>query len=139
MTFFYFLHFLPLGNHRGNRESDLEKSVVPAHKAVIAVLAANAFHSGRGIWRPRVAHKALEFEFCSPLAGGYLPIDKQEGPEAQYSYYKQTYDTAQASLQGNTGLKGIMFWRWAGVDPTAKLADFDEAATIGECCPRNST
>ncbi len=24
-----------------------------------------------------------------------------------------------------------MFWRWAGVDPTAKLADFDEAATIG--------
>ncbi len=64
-------------------------------------------------------------------AGGYLPIDKQEGPEAQYSYYKQTYDAAQASLQGNTGLKGIMFWRWAGVDPTAKLADFDEAATIG--------
>jgi hypothetical protein len=77
--------------------------------------------------------------FSSPLAGGYLPIDKQEGPEAQYSYYKQTYDTAQASLQGNTGLKGIMFWRWAGVDPTAKLADFDEAATIGECCPRSST
>lgn len=26
-----------------------------------------------------------------------------------------------------------MFWRWAGVDPTAKLADFDEAATIGAC------
>lgn len=64
-------------------------------------------------------------------AGGYLPVDKQEGPEAQYAYYKQTYDAAQASLQGNTGLKGIMFWRWAGVDPTAKLADFDEAATIG--------
>ena len=79
----------------------------------------------------------LESDSCSPLAGGYLPIDKQEGPEAQYSYYKQTYDTAQASLQGNTGLKGIMFWRWAGVDPTAQLAstDFNEAATIGERPP----
>jgi hypothetical protein len=34
-------------------------------------------------------------------------------------------------LAQNTGLKGIMFWRWAGVDPTAVLANFDEAATIG--------
>lgn len=71
------------------------------------------------------------------FAGGYLPIDKQEGPEAQYSYYKQTYDAAQASLQGNTGLKGIMFWRWAGVDPTAVLANFDEAATIGAYSTRS--
>lgn len=69
------------------------------------------------------------------FAGGYLPIDKSEGPQAQYSYYQQTYQQAQQSLDGNTGLKGIMFWRWAGVDPTAQLAstDFNEAATIGEC------
>ena len=65
------------------------------------------------------------------FAGGYLPIDKSEGPEAQYSYYQQTYNQASQSLSANTGLKGLMFWRWAGVDPTAKLADFDEAATIG--------
>ena len=70
-------------------------------------------------------------------AGGYLPIDKTEGPQAQYSYYQQTYQQAQQSLDSNTGLKGIMFWRWAGVDPTAQLAstDFNEAATIGEACP----
>ncbi|EIE27747.1 glycoside hydrolase [Coccomyxa subellipsoidea C-169] len=74
--------------------------------------------------------KPLVLEEFGKAVGGYLPIDKQEGPEAQYAYYKQTYDAAQASLQANTGLKGIMFWRWAGVDPTAKLADFDEAATI---------
>ena len=66
-------------------------------------------------------------------AGGYLPIDKAEGPQAQYSYYQQTYQQAQQSLDSNTGLKGIMFWRWAGVDPTAVLSgtDFNEAATIG--------
>ena len=30
-----------------------------------------------------------------------------------------------------------MFWRWAGVDPTAQLAstDFNEAATIGAPLP----
>ena len=71
------------------------------------------------------------------LAGGYLPIDKAEGPQAQYSYYQQTYQQAQQSLDSNSGLKGIMFWRWAGVDPTAQLAstDFNEAATIGARFP----
>ena len=65
--------------------------------------------------------------------GGYLPIDKAEGPAAQYNYYQQTYQQAQQSLDSSSGLKGIMFWRWAGVDPTAVLSgtDFNEAATIG--------
>ncbi len=69
-----------------------------------------------------------------PTAGGYLPVDKAEGPQAQYNYYQQTYQQAQQSLDSNTGLKGIMFWRWAGVDPTVVLSgtDFNEAATIGE-------
>ena len=67
------------------------------------------------------------------VAGGFLPIDKAEGPQAQYTYYQQTYQQAQQSLDSGTGLKGIMFWRWAGVDPSAQLAatDFNEAATIG--------
>ncbi|CAK0785548.1 hypothetical protein CVIRNUC_008758 [Coccomyxa viridis] len=76
--------------------------------------------------------KPLVLEEFGKAVGGYLPIDKTEGPQAQYSYYQQTYQQAQQSLDSNTGLKGIMFWRWAGVDPTAQLAstDFNEAATI---------
>ncbi|CAL5224413.1 g7095 [Coccomyxa viridis] len=76
--------------------------------------------------------KPLVLEEFGKAVGGYLPVDKAEGPQAQYNYYQQTYSQAQQSLDSNTGLKGIMFWRWAGVDPTVVLSgtDFNEAATI---------
>jgi hypothetical protein len=63
-------------------------------------------------------------------SGGYLPNDQYQGPMAQYDYYKQTYDAAGQSINSGSGLKGIMFWRWAGIDPNATVEGFDEAATI---------
>lgn len=48
----------------------------------------------------------------------------------QYGYFQLAYDYAKGSLNSNYGYKGIMFWRWASVDPTANSGGFDEAATI---------
>ena len=107
------------------------------HNLIPAAAACGPSHkySCTGVYLPDFRDVLLDLCVCS--AGGYLPIDKSEGPQAQYSYYQQTYQQAQQSLDSNTGLKGIMFWRWAGVDPTAQLAstDFNEAATIGESLP----
>jgi hypothetical protein len=48
----------------------------------------------------------------------------------QYSYFKLAYDYALGSVNSGYGYKGIMFWRWASVDPAASNGGFDEAATI---------
>lgn len=48
----------------------------------------------------------------------------------QYDYFKLAYDYARGSLDSGYGYKGIMFWRWAAVDPAANNGGFDEAATI---------
>lgn len=50
----------------------------------------------------------------------------------QYSWFKLVYEYASQSLSSDYGYKGIMFWRWASVDPTANAGGFDEAATISE-------
>ncbi len=51
----------------------------------------------------------------------------------QYNWFKLVYGYAQQSLTSDYGYKGIMFWRWASVDPTASAGGFDEAATISKC------
>jgi mannan endo-1,4-beta-mannosidase len=48
----------------------------------------------------------------------------------QYGYFQLTYDYARNALNSRYGYKGIMFWRWAAVDPTANAGGFDQAATI---------
>ena len=51
----------------------------------------------------------------------------------QYNWFKLVYGYAQQSLTSDYGYKGIMFWRWASVDPSASTAGFDGAATISKC------
>ncbi len=51
---------------------------------------------------------------------------------AQWQHYRQTYDVADISLQQGRGLKGIMFWHWAGVDENAPNG---EGSTI--CAPKS--
>ena len=51
----------------------------------------------------------------------------------QYNWFKLVYGYVQQSLNSDYGYKGIMFWRWGNVDPTASTGGFDEAATISEC------
>ena len=50
--------------------------------------------------------------------------------QQQYDYYKMVYQYAQESIDIGTGLKGVLFWRWAGVDENASLGGEDGAATI---------
>ena len=38
----------------------------------------------------------------------------------------------QRSIQQGGMLKGILFWRWAGGDPTIDLSSENEATTLGD-------
>lgn len=53
----------------------------------------------------------------------------------QWQHYRQAYDVAALSLQQGRGLKGVMFWHWAGVDDNAPNG---EGSTICAPCAAKS-
>ncbi|CAL5224249.1 g6902 [Coccomyxa viridis] len=70
-----------------------------------------------------------EFGKAIGIQGGWMAQLDQTYTD-QYNWFKLVYKYAQQSLTSDYGYKGIMFWRWASVDPTASAGGFDEAATI---------
>ncbi|CAL8463699.1 g3233 [Coccomyxa elongata] len=70
-----------------------------------------------------------EFGKAVGTQGGWMAA-ATETYANQYDYFKLAYDYARGSLDTGYGYKGIMFWRWASVDPSANNGGFDEAATI---------
>ncbi len=64
-------------------------------------------------------------------AGGYFDRGHRETPLSQLHTYKAVYATVQRSIDRGGMLKGVLFWRWAGVDPTLDLSSEDEATTLG--------
>jgi len=71
------------------------------------------------------------------MKGGWMAQTDQTYQD-QYNWFKLVYGYAQQSLSSDYGYKGIMFWRWASVDPTAGTEGFDGAATISEWSSQNS-
>lgn len=63
------------------------------------------------------------------MQGGWMAATTETYAN-QYGYFKLAYDYAWSSLTSGYGYKGIMFWRWASMDPSANNGGFDEAATI---------
>ncbi|KAK9836280.1 hypothetical protein WJX81_001819 [Elliptochloris bilobata] len=73
------------------------------------------------VWAERRLGKPLVLEEYGKDVGYYN--GDQTSPYQtftdQWQHYRQTYDVAAMSLQQGRGLKGIMFWHWAGVDDNA--------------------
>ncbi len=73
-------------------------------------------------------------DVCSAcVRAGYYNGDQSSPYQTfteQWQHYRQAYDVAALSLQQGRGLKGIMFWHWAGVDNNAPNG---EGSTI--CAP----
>ena len=72
-----------------------------------------------------------ECSACGPA--GYYNNDQTSQYQTftdQWQHYRQAYDVAALSLQQGRGLKGVMFWHWAGVDDNAPNG---EGSTI--CAP----
>ena len=72
-------------------------------------------------------------ERCACGHAGYYNTDQTSQYQTftdQWQHYRQAYDVAALSLQQGRGLKGVMFWHWAGVDDNAPNG---EGSTI--CAP----
>ena len=68
-------------------------------------------------------------------AGGYFDKGHKETPLSQLHMYKAVYAAVQRSIDRGGMLKGVLFWRWAGVDPTLDLSSENEATTLGALPP----
>lgn len=68
-------------------------------------------------------------------AGGYFDKGHRETPLSQLHTYKAVYAAVQESIDQAGMLKGVLFWRWAGADPTLDLSSQDEATTLGTLLP----
>lgn len=75
-------------------------------------------------------------DWIVPCAGGYFDRNHKETPFSQLQTYKAVYAAVQKSIGQGGMLKGILFWRWAGSDPTIDMASDNEATTIGTASSR---
>ena len=73
-------------------------------------------------------------------AGGYFDRNHRETPLSQLHTYKAVYAAVKKSIDQGGMLKGILFWRWAGVDPTIDMSSENEATTLGNAfsCPQHA-
>ena len=64
-------------------------------------------------------------------AGGYFDKNNKQTPLSQLHTYKAVYAAVQRNIEQGGMLKGILFWRWAGGDPTIDMSSENEATTLG--------
>ena len=72
-------------------------------------------------------NKPLVLEEAGKAASGPFPAST---PQAQLDWYRLIYDTVSSSIDKGTGLAGVMFWRWGGVDTGGDLGEFDRGSLI---------
>ncbi len=89
-----------------------------------------------GLFRPAPPPAGAALQARARRRAGYFNGDASTEYQTfteQWQHYRQAYNVAELSLQQGRGLKGIMFWHWAGVDDNAPNG---EGSTI--CAPAAS-